>query len=85
VYVITTGMPSEAVLVGEGADLASALKNREATPVQSAGSWPRERDLAVIARACGADAAELEDACGDGEDVVPVLISEARQALATGG
>lgn len=81
-YVITTGMPTDAVQVGQGPTLRAAMRDREATSVQSAGRWPRERDLSIIAQACDDITAEqIDEACGDGETV---RTEQARVSLCDG-
>jgi hypothetical protein len=73
-YVITTGRPAEPVRIGGGHSVREALRDRRAyDPVQSAGSWPRERDIRALAASnvdgLGLTAEELEAQLGDGEAV----------------
>ena len=61
-YAITTGQSSDVVLVGEGPTFEAAMDARQPTAEQSAGGWNRERDLAVIARACNENLDSLKAA-----------------------
>lgn len=82
-YVITTGQPESPVLVGEGSSLRAAMKDRTPTGAQSAGRWPRERDLDVIAAACVENAEQLEADLGDGEPVADLPTIEALRVVGT--
>lgn len=75
-YAITTGMPEQPVRVGEGETIKAALEDRTATGVQSAGTWPRERDLSVIASACAENADALAEDVGDGKGLIDALAEE---------
>ena len=63
--------------VGEGGTVAAALDNLTTVNVQSAGTWPRDRDVLVIANACAESADDLGEALGDGMTVDEAEAAEA--------